>query len=172
MKTNDLDCEGVVASWNILYPVGTPVRYWPAIRRGDGRTGVTRAPASLLGGHTPIVWIEGASSAIALTNVQAAAARAVEPCALCGHARETHGVRYTALEGNHHWRDPYARSIAHTTTERRETPPEPQARCDCAPAEFCTKCDPWRDQPPAAAPADPSRPSRYSRIAKAARRAA
>lgn len=172
MKTNDLDGDGVVAAWNSLYPVGTPVHYWPGIRRGEGRTGVTRSAATLLGDHTPAVWVDGASAAIALTHVQAASTHVVEPCGLCGHAREGHSVRYVALEGDHEWRDPYARSIAHTTPRPHMAPPEPETRCDCAPAEFCTECDPWRKQPPTAAPADPARPSRFSRIANAARRTA
>jgi hypothetical protein len=56
--------------FNALYPVGTPVRYWPAFRRGDGRQSVTRTPAWLLGGHTPCVSVEGYPGGIALTHVQ------------------------------------------------------------------------------------------------------
>jgi len=51
---------------------GKTVRYWVGVvREGDGLTGETRTHAHLLGGHTPVVWITGAASCIALTHVEA-----------------------------------------------------------------------------------------------------
>jgi len=168
MKTNDLDAEGVVASWNSLYPIGTPVRYWRGIRAGEGRTGVTRSAAMLLGGHTPVVWIDTTSGAIALTHTEVIAPRVVAPCDICRHPRERHGIRYVALHGEHDWRDPYAHTAALSTRKPPE-PTEPE-RCTCAPGEFCARCDPWSEQRPAAVPTDPARPLRLSHIASAARR--
>jgi hypothetical protein len=58
------------ARFNEQYPVGTPVRYWPAFRQGAGRESVTRTLAWLVGGHTPCVSVEGYPGGIALTHVQ------------------------------------------------------------------------------------------------------
>lgn len=51
-------------------PVGTPVRYWPGVREGDGILSRTRSRADLLGGHTPVAWVEGHGACIALSHVQ------------------------------------------------------------------------------------------------------
>jgi hypothetical protein len=53
-----------------LYPVGTPVRYWPGVRAGEGRESVTRTPAWLVGGHTTCVSVDGYPGGIALTHVE------------------------------------------------------------------------------------------------------
>lgn len=60
-----------VDRFNELYPLGTPVAYWPGEREGDGRQSVTRSFAWLLGGHTPVVMVEGYPGGIALTHVLA-----------------------------------------------------------------------------------------------------
>jgi hypothetical protein len=59
-----------VARFNLDHPVGTPVRYWPGFREGDGKVSSTRTPAELLSGHTPVVWVEDVASCIALTHIQ------------------------------------------------------------------------------------------------------
>lgn len=59
----------IVSKWNRENPVGTPVRYWTGDRHGDGKVSTTRSPAHLLGGHTPVVWVDGEASCIALTHV-------------------------------------------------------------------------------------------------------
>lgn len=51
-------------------PVGTPVRYWPGAREGKGRESVTRSDVWSLGGHTPVVLVEGYAGGIALTHVE------------------------------------------------------------------------------------------------------
>jgi hypothetical protein len=170
MKTNDLDGDGIVAAWNSLYPIGTSVRYWRGIRAGEGRTGVTRSPAWLLGGHTPVVSIHNTSGGIALTHVEVAIPRVVAPCDICRHPKATHGIRYVALHGDHDWRDPYAHTAA-LSSPKPPGPTEPEP-CNCTPGEFCSRCDPWREQRPATLPLDPARPVRFSDIASAARRPA
>jgi hypothetical protein len=59
-----------VRAWNKAHPVGTPVVYWPGFREVDGVWSNTRTPASVLGGHTAVVWVEGRGDCIALTHVQ------------------------------------------------------------------------------------------------------
>ena len=39
--------ERAMTRFNERYPVGTPVRYWPGVREGEGRESVTRTPAWL-----------------------------------------------------------------------------------------------------------------------------
>ena len=60
----------ILDRFNKTVPLGTPVRFWPGVREGVGREGKTRSAAELLGGHTPVVWIEDWSGCIALTHVQ------------------------------------------------------------------------------------------------------
>lgn len=52
-------------------PVGSPVRYWPGARVGDGRPSKTRTPAWVMGGHTAVVSVEGYAGGIALSHVTA-----------------------------------------------------------------------------------------------------
>ncbi len=59
-----------VESWNTLHPVGTPVRYWPGFRVGEGIASKTRTRASVLSGHTAVVWVEGHPACIALTHIE------------------------------------------------------------------------------------------------------
>ncbi|MEU8623253.1 hypothetical protein [Streptomyces sp. NPDC048669] len=58
-----------VARWNKAHPVGTPVRVWTGAREGDGTPTRTRSAASVLGGHTAVVWVEGHGACIALSHV-------------------------------------------------------------------------------------------------------
>ncbi|KUJ70581.1 hypothetical protein ACZ90_02520 [Streptomyces albus subsp. albus] len=60
--------------WNAQYPVGTPVYAYPGCRPEDDSkctrlTTRTRSAASVLGGHTAVVWVEGHSAYISLTHV-------------------------------------------------------------------------------------------------------
>lgn len=56
--------------FNALHEVGAPVRYWPGVREGDGIESVTRSEAWLMGGHSPVVMIEGYPGGIALSHVE------------------------------------------------------------------------------------------------------
>lgn len=60
--------------WNARYPIGTPVIAYPDFRPEDDPQAErlvtrTRSRAELLGGHTPVVWIERHDSCIALTHL-------------------------------------------------------------------------------------------------------
>lgn len=59
-----------VQRFNERYPVGTEVRYWTGVMEGAGQVGKVRAPAEVLQGHTPVAWIEGYASCVALTHVR------------------------------------------------------------------------------------------------------
>lgn len=63
------EAEAAAEAWNDAHAVGTPVRYWTGLREGDGAVSVTRWPASVLGGHTAVVWVEHEGACIALTHV-------------------------------------------------------------------------------------------------------
>lgn len=58
-----------VDAFNKHVPVGSRVVYWPGVRVGEGRESVTRSAAWFLGGHTPVVMVEGYPGGIALTHV-------------------------------------------------------------------------------------------------------
>lgn len=59
----------LIEQFNSRVPVGTPVLYWPCPRENEGRESVTRSEAWLLGGHTPVVLVEGYAGGIALSHV-------------------------------------------------------------------------------------------------------
>lgn len=59
----------MVQWFNQVCPVGSPVYYWPGAREGEPRKSVTRSEAWLLGGHTPVVMVEGYAGGIALSHV-------------------------------------------------------------------------------------------------------
>ncbi|MER6191815.1 hypothetical protein [Streptomyces cyaneofuscatus] len=66
--------EVTVDRWNAQYPVGTPVTAHPGFRPETDPKGTqlitrTRSAASVLSGHTAVVWVEGHSSCIKLTHV-------------------------------------------------------------------------------------------------------
>lgn len=57
----------------LVVPVGSPVIYWPGERSGEGHRSATRSEAWLLGGHTPVVMVEGYAGGIALSHVMVTA---------------------------------------------------------------------------------------------------
>lgn len=66
--------ELTAADWNSRYPVGTPVIAYPGCRPVDDSNAErlvtrTRSKASTLGGHTPVVWVDGHGSCISLTHI-------------------------------------------------------------------------------------------------------
>jgi hypothetical protein len=71
-KLNELHRR--VAEFNRLYPVGTAVTAYPSARPedfpGDERIQTTtRSRATVLSGHTAVVWVNGHSACIALTHI-------------------------------------------------------------------------------------------------------
>lgn len=54
-------------------PEGTPVRFWPGARVGEGRLSVTRTPIWKMGSGTEVVSVEGYPGGIALTHIEPAA---------------------------------------------------------------------------------------------------
>lgn len=94
-----------VARWNRLHPVGTPVVAYPGCRpeddpNGEALTTRTRSAASVLGGHTAVVWVDGHSACIALTHVDpdhtARLPALAVACPTCGSAP---GVLCTSHSG-------------------------------------------------------------------------
>ena len=63
--------QSTVDRFNVRYPVGTLVRYWKGAGGEHNSSGVTRTVtrASVLSGHTPVVWVEGETGCISLTQV-------------------------------------------------------------------------------------------------------
>lgn len=60
--------------FNRLYPVGTPVVAYPGCRPEDDPADerivtTTRSRATVLGGHSDVVWVHGHGACIALTHV-------------------------------------------------------------------------------------------------------
>lgn len=69
MKPQIKHHEKLVREWNEKYPVGTPV-----IVTKDDKTEVrtvTTHEATMLGGHTAVVWLNGISGCYALERVRA-----------------------------------------------------------------------------------------------------
>lgn len=65
----------IVAEFNRLYPVGTPVTAYPGARPEFDKDctqrldTVTRSRANVLEGHTAVVWVDGYSSCIQLSHI-------------------------------------------------------------------------------------------------------
>lgn len=59
-----------VNAFNQKNPVGTQVRYWTGMREGDGKLSKTRTKASVLSGHTAVVWVEDHPACIALSHIR------------------------------------------------------------------------------------------------------
>lgn len=64
----------MVAEFNRLYPIGTPVAAYPGCRPEFDKSctrldTVTRSRASVLEGHTAVVWVGGYSSCIQLSHI-------------------------------------------------------------------------------------------------------
>lgn len=60
--------------FNARYPVGTLVAAYPGVRPETDPTatvivGATRSTATVLGGHTDVVWVDGHSACIALSHI-------------------------------------------------------------------------------------------------------
>lgn len=62
------ELELAVLRWNTAHAIGTPVTY----RRDDGGkvNGATRSPASILSGHTAVIWVTGIAGCVALERVE------------------------------------------------------------------------------------------------------
>jgi len=63
------EAQGAVDRFNSDHLVGSPVRYWTMLRRGEGKTSTTRSKAENLHG-TAVVWVEGHSGCISLTHIE------------------------------------------------------------------------------------------------------
>ncbi|MGW3196241.1 hypothetical protein ACWDBD_16975 [Streptomyces sp. NPDC001118] len=66
--------QAAVDAWNRAHPIGTPVIAYPGFRPEAGRDATrivttTRSKATVLGGHTAVVWVHGHSACIALSHV-------------------------------------------------------------------------------------------------------
>lgn len=66
-----LSPAGLAHKWNLRFPVGIQVRYWTGVR-GDGPGNISRTAteASVLGGHTAVVWLEGHAGCVALSHIE------------------------------------------------------------------------------------------------------
>ncbi|MFI6160366.1 hypothetical protein ACIA59_10500 [Micromonospora haikouensis] len=69
MTTAPTDLQAVVDDFNAEHGSRAWVRYWTGTRDDAAKFGLTDGKAWLLGGHTPVVRVEGAASCIALTHV-------------------------------------------------------------------------------------------------------
>ncbi len=56
--------------FNRLHAVGDTIRVWTGPREGKPVERTVRYPASILGGHTPVVYVEGGGGCVALTHVE------------------------------------------------------------------------------------------------------
>lgn len=64
MKTMQKLCD----DFNARYAVGQSIRFWTGPREGNPtHEGVIRFPAEVMGGHTPVVYVEG-EGCIALSH--------------------------------------------------------------------------------------------------------
>jgi len=65
----------LVARFNLLYPVGTPVRFYPVWGLDTFSEYVTREPAYLLNEKQAAIFLEGKSGCVSLWHVEVVAAQ-------------------------------------------------------------------------------------------------
>ena len=60
--------EAQCAEWNANHPVGTKVEYFAVMHPHRDSRGIyeTRSEATILGGHTAVIWLDGKSGCVAL----------------------------------------------------------------------------------------------------------
>ena len=60
--------EAQCADWNRQYPVGTTVEYFARMNPLEESRGLytTRSEATVLGGHTAVIWLDNKSGCVAL----------------------------------------------------------------------------------------------------------
>ncbi len=68
-----MEKQKTVDEWNSQYPPGSEVTV--ALDSGATLTTTTRSHAALLGGHTPVVWLNGLRACFSLERVTPAAGR-------------------------------------------------------------------------------------------------
>jgi hypothetical protein len=59
-----------VATWNQAHPVGTPVRYWPGAKTGEGLKSKTRTAAWLLSSGAAVVSVDDYAGGIWLAHIE------------------------------------------------------------------------------------------------------
>jgi len=71
MKQKERLNQALVENWNLKHPVGTKV----TVTKDDGTVidSETTSEAQVLGGHTPVIWLEGIRGCYALDRVRAKA---------------------------------------------------------------------------------------------------
>jgi len=69
----------LVARFNLLHPVGTPVLYRPVLEQDETRLTRTREPAWMLGDHNAVVMVEGVAGCVSLWHVEVAPAEEARP---------------------------------------------------------------------------------------------
>ncbi|MNS99114.1 hypothetical protein D3C72_1335050 [compost metagenome] len=62
-----------VETFNARFTVGAQFWAYKGVRGENPIAATLRAPAELLGGHTPVAWLDGVSGCIALTHLDPAA---------------------------------------------------------------------------------------------------
>jgi hypothetical protein len=71
MRTHDpKKMQAQCNAFNTKNKVGEFVTYWTGVREGEGKVGRIRFQAEVMGGHTPVVYIDGVGS-VALSHVEA-----------------------------------------------------------------------------------------------------
>jgi hypothetical protein len=67
MENSTREKQNAVDYWNRIYPVGTHVTV--RLDLGEVKKTRTRSMAELLGGHTPVVWLDGIAGCYLLERV-------------------------------------------------------------------------------------------------------
>lgn len=72
MSKTKAEIQQRVNDWNEEHEVGTSVRFWPGLKKGEPRLGVTSSEAWVLSGHAAVVKVKGYPGCISLSHVEAA----------------------------------------------------------------------------------------------------
>lgn len=70
LAASTVGAKKLADKFNQTFGIGTPIRYWSGVRRGPGRTSVTRSHACVLSSDLAVVFVDGHPGAIALSHVE------------------------------------------------------------------------------------------------------
>lgn len=70
-RRSRVEAERAAQAWNAAHRIGAAVNYWPGVKQGEGKYGVTRSEAFVSDGGDAVVFLEKVSGFVALTHVEA-----------------------------------------------------------------------------------------------------
>src|SRR5262249_3546097 len=66
----ELELSETVSSLTRQFPLGSPCRYWPGVKKGPGLPSKIRSAFGVLNQETVVVWVEGHRGSVAIKHLE------------------------------------------------------------------------------------------------------